>query len=117
MNKVKNRLPPKRQRTFKNFSYVEFENEVKKINWLVLLQHTKSDDALKSFYDTIEKLLDEMAPYKTLSKKEQNLQQRPWISGDILSEMHTRDEIHKKNLNAKNVLTKGNLFSAYKKKK
>ena len=37
-----------------------------------------------------------MAPYKTVSKKEQNLQQRPWFSGDILSEMHTRDEIHKK---------------------
>ena len=51
-----------------------------------------SDDALKSFCNTIEKLLDEMAPYKTWSKKEQNLQQRPWISGVILNEMHIRDQ-------------------------
>ena len=57
-----------------------------------------------------------MAPYKTLSKKEQNLQQRPWVSDDILNEMHTRDEIHKKFMKEKNVLRKGNLFSEYKKK-
>ena len=117
LKKPKNILSPKRQRTFKNFSYVEFENELNNINWSVLLQNKKSDDALKSFYDTIEKLLDEMAPYKTLSKKEQNLQQRPWVSGDILSEMHTRNEIHKKFIKEKKFLTKGNLFSEYKKKR
>ena len=99
---------------FKNFSYVEFENELNDINWSVLLQNKKSVDALKSFYDTIEKLLDEMAPYKTLSKKEQNLQQRPCVSGDILSEMHTCDEIHKKFMKEKMFKHR---FSEYKKKR
>ena len=55
-----------------------------------------SDEALKFFYDSIEGLLDEMAPYTTLNQKEQNLQQRPWFTSDILNEMKIRDELHKK---------------------
>ena len=35
-----------------------------------------------------------MAPIKTLKSKEQKLQQRPWITGDILDEMHNR-KLHK----------------------
>ena len=62
-------------------------------------------------------LLEEMALYKTLSKKEQNLQQRPWISGDILNEMHIRDQNVKNFMIEKNAVKKENLFSLYKKKR
>ena len=59
----------------------------------------------------------EMAPYKTLSHKEQNLIQRPWISSDILAEMNCRDELHKKYfLSEKNKEIKLLFFPDYKKK-
>ena len=40
---------------------------------------------MSNFYFKIEKLLDEMAPVKKLTKKEISLQQRPWITPDILT--------------------------------
>ena len=59
-----------------------------------------------------------MAPYKTLSKKEQSLQQRPWISGDILNEMHIRDQNLKNFMSEKKCCKKGKLiFSVQEKEK
>jgi len=36
-----------------------------------------------------------MAPFKTLTKKEQHLAQRPWINSDILEKINERDKSHK----------------------
>ena len=58
-----------------------------------------------------------MAPYKTLNKKEQKLQQMPWISGDILNYMHERDELHKIFLAEKDIVEKDILFNSFKKKR
>ena len=52
-----------------------------------------------------------MAPYKTLNKTEQKLQQMPWISGDILNYMHERDKLHKTFIVEKDIL-----FNSFKKK-
>ena len=100
-NKGKNIPFPRKQRNFKNFSYIEFGEELNLFDWPTLLSDKNSDEALTFFYNSIEGLLDEMAPYKTLSQKEQNLQQRPWITSDILNEMNIRDELHKKYLSEK----------------
>ena len=114
-SKRKNIPSPCKQRNFKNFSYVEFGEELSLFDWPTLLSGKNSDDALKFFYDSIEGLLDEMAPYKTLNRKEQNLQQRPWITSDILNEMNIRDELHKKYLSENNNNFKSIFFSDYKK--
>ena len=92
---------PRKQRNFKNFSYIEFENDLNLFDWPHLLSDKNSDEALQFFYETIEGLLNEMAPYKTLSHKEQNLIQRPWILRDIVAEINCRDELHKKYLSEK----------------
>ena len=43
----------------------------------------------------IDKLLDEMAPVKRLSQKENGLKQRPWITPEILTSMYERDKLYK----------------------
>ena len=43
----------------------------------------------------IEKILDEMAPVKKLTKKEIGLQQRPWITPDILAFINERNKFYK----------------------
>ena len=60
---------PRKQRDFKNFSYVEFGEEFSLFDWPTLLSGKNSEEALKFFYDKIEGLLDELAPYKTLNQK------------------------------------------------
>ena len=46
-----------------------------------------TNQKFKNFYDQIDKLLDEMAPIKKLTKKEQGLKKRPWITYGILTSM------------------------------
>ena len=108
---------PIKQRSFRNFSYAEVEEELGKLDWQTLLANKNCEDAFSFFYRAIEKLLDEMAPYKTLNKKEQNLLQRPWISIEILEKMHIRDDAHKSFLKEKNSLVRANLFDIFKKKR
>jgi hypothetical protein len=43
----------------------------------------------------VERLLDEMAPIKKLTQKEQGLKNRPWITSGILTSMRARDKLYK----------------------
>ena len=58
-----------------------------------------------------------MAPYRTLSKKEQHLAQRPWINSDILEKIHERDLIHKSYLNTIEQPKRNEIFALYKQKR
>ena len=51
-------------RSYRNFSQLEFEEDLKQIEWETLLLDKSSDESLAIFYGTIEQLLDEMAPVK-----------------------------------------------------
>lgn len=53
-----------------------------------------SNTSCHKFYNEITKLLDEMAPYKKLTKKELSLKQKPWISPGILKSMTVRDKLY-----------------------
>ena len=66
------------------------------------------------FYDKTLKLLDEMAPFKKLTKKEINLQQKPWISKGILNSMKKRDTFYKDFIKEKNPVNKERLHRIYK---
>ena len=50
---------------------------------------------MSKFYYKIEKLVDEMAPVKKLTKKEIGLQQHPWITPDILTTINKRNKLYK----------------------
>ena len=78
-------------RGFKNFNPNEFSNELKLINWNQILHGKSSPEALKIFYGVIEKLLDEMAPRKRLTKKELDSYKRPWVTFGLLKSMEERD--------------------------
>ena len=117
LKKAKHASVPLKQRTFRNFNNDEFINEIKKFDWNSLLLGKNLDDSFSIFYKSIEKLLDEMAPIKTLKSKEQKLQQRPWITGDILEEMHNRDNLYKLFKAEHNPQKKNEIWATYKKKR
>ena len=79
-NKPKQRKVPRYGRSYKNFNEDEFNNELKKINWNELFRNQTSKQCTSLFYNTIERLLDEMAPVTRLTRKETNLLKRPWVT-------------------------------------
>ena len=58
-----------------------------------------------------------MAPFKTLTKKEQHLAQRPWINSDILEKINERDKIHKTFLKTVEQPKRSEIFDLYKLKR
>ena len=94
--KTSNKKEVKYGRSYKHFNQNEFENELKKIDWNLIFLGKNSEGALDAFYKTIEKLLDEMAPIRRLTKKEIDLLKRPWITSGLLKSINGRDTTYKK---------------------
>ena len=59
----------------------------------------------------VTKLLDEMAPYKKLTKREIRLQHKPWITSGILISMAKRDIFYKDFITEKYPIKKERLGS------
>ena len=53
-----------------------------------------TNSSTKNFFNNVNKLLDEMAPVKKLTRKEKGLFERPWITSGILTSMRTRDLLY-----------------------
>ena len=105
------------KRSFKNFNPNEFTEELKRIDWVHLLHGKSSSDAFNSFYATIEKLLDEMAPVKRLTRRELKTFKKPWITFGLLKSMSERDKIYKLFLKEKNSDEKSKLWLDYRQKR
>ena len=70
---------------------------VRSTNWdeICMLSMNDANASFKSFYDTLNFHLDEMAPYKKVSRKEFRLMRKPWITKDILRKCNERDSLLK----------------------
>ena len=109
---------PQKGRSFKNFNQNEFKNELSAIDWESLLSNTNNGNAcFKIFFDKIESLLNEMAPIKILSKREQTLKRKPWLTVGILKSIRSRDILHKEYLKEKNAVKKQIFLKKYKLKR
>ena len=104
-------------RNFKLFNNREFQEELLKINWDENFLNKGTDDCTEFLVNKIEHLLDEMAPYKRLSKREINLKQRPWINHEILEIINERDNFHKQYIKENDPIRKSIIFRIYKSKR
>ena len=104
----------RRGRSYRNFNHDEFDKELLNINWELLFRNKNCDEKILIFLDKINRLLDEMAPIRKLTKKEMDLKQNPWLTTGILKSIKARYYIYKKFLNAKDPLRRQNLFREFK---
>ena len=116
-DKPKPNKAPRYGRSYKNFNEEIFHNEIKQKDWNKLFENKSSESCMNTFYNTIEQLLDEMAPVKRLTKKEVNLLKRPWITKGILISIKNRDKIHKEYLKCKETNRKDQIYKIYKRKR
>ena len=84
------------KKDFKNFNNREFEEVViNGQNWeeICMIRIGDASASFKSFHDTVNYHLDEMAPSYEVSKKELKLILKPWITKEILAKCDKRDDI------------------------
>jgi hypothetical protein len=102
-------------RNWRVFNKREFADELSNINWEdVSDANIDTSTSLTNFYKRVTTLLDEMAPFKTPTKREIKLQQKPWITNGILRSMAKRDIFHKDYVKEKDPVKKERLGSIYR---
>ena len=105
------------KKDFENFNEREFEEVViDGLNWdeICMIRIGDASASFKSFHDTVNFHLDEMAPDRILSNKELKLMLKPWITQEILTKCDKRDELLKKFKNEKNLDTANQIYKEYK---
>ena len=80
------------ERNFKNFSEHEFQDIMKSTGWNNILMIDKNDPnhSMNNLHLFINNILDILAPYKKLSKKELKLKTKQWINNETLFFMNKR---------------------------
>ena len=116
---LKNSVPHKiniYERNFKNFNEREFEETLKELNWNNILKTEDKDPnkSMDNFYQQINYLLDEFAPYKKITKKQFRLKSKPWINNEILTKIKQRDKLFHKYCKEKDSNKKVELHNEYK---
>ena len=81
------------KRDFSKFNEKSFLDDLSIQNWE---QHTDTDEQYKYFLIKLEGCIDRHAPLKKLNKKEQKLQNKPWITPKIIKKIKHRNEIFSK---------------------
>ena len=104
------------ERNFKNFNDREFEETLKSLNWNKILKIDNKDPnkSMDNFYQQINYLLDEFAPFKKITKKQFKLKLKPWINKQILDQINQRDKLFHKYCKEKDPNIKNELYNNYK---
>ena len=82
-----------RKRIFKDFNDKKFQQKLEESNLDEILSCTDVNDATKILVDKISKVLDEMAPIKTIQTRTNYV---PWLSEDTKGLQQERDDAQKK---------------------
>ena len=105
------------KKDFENFNEREFgEVVIDGLNWdeICMIRIGDASASFKSFHDTVNFHLDEMAPDRLVSNKELKLMLKPWITQEILAKCDKRDELLKKFKNEKNSDSATVIYKEYK---
>jgi len=105
-----------KERSFKHFNEREFKEALQHLDIDSILDLNKNDPnkSLENFYNNLNYILDEMAPYKQLNKYEIKLKKKPWIDAEVQFLMWKRDKIFTKFRKSSGVNVKQRLYSEYK---
>ena len=84
-------------RNWKKFNRDQFTNHFKSINWDQVLDIEKGDaeNSFTNFFNSVNALVDQYAPLKSLSKSKIKKSHKPWITKGILTSIHKRDKLLK----------------------
>mgnify|MGYP001800502907 CR=1 FL=1 len=104
------------QRNFSKFDKEKFSKDLGKIEFQKLLNECHSDINLcfDKFYKITNNIADKHAPFRQVTKKEQSLQLKPWITKEIRHLIWERDKLFSKYCRAKDIRKKFELHEKFK---
>ena len=118
LDRIKLPKTAKFARNWRIFNKNEFKEELFKIDINPIFNPlVGTDESFDFFYKKTEKLLDEMAPLKKLSKKEIGLKQSPWITFGLITSMKDRDYLYRMYIKEKKREEKARYHSLFKSKR
>ena len=82
-----------KKRSFKNFDSKDFIEEVRKLQWFDIYMTENLDEAVELLTEKLTKILDKMAPIKTIQTR---ANYAPWISGETKQKIKERNDAQKK---------------------
>ena len=91
-------------RDFSTFDQIALYNEVKVIDWREILSNCHDPNSLfNKFHSTISKVIDKHIPIKKVSKKEQKIKTKPWITKGIRTAIQVKNHWFKKFIKTRSV--------------
>ena len=80
------------KRDFSKFVGDEFKQDLLSHDWSQIYNSTDTNSSFKYFFESLNNLLNEHAPLKTLTKREVTLKSKPWIDFELQKLMRQRDK-------------------------
>jgi hypothetical protein len=91
------KIQKQRKRNYKNFKEEKFVQEIISTDFMEAFNDQDDVNILYTkFHEKFIKIIDNNAPYKTLSGKETKQQTKPWITKAILKSLITKNKYYKK---------------------
>ena len=105
------------KRNFDNFDNNKLKEHLRKIDWINEIWKKGNDinEIFETFYKTLNEIVDRHAPLSKVTKKERNLQSKPWINKEIKHLMWKRDKLFRKCCAYKNETQKKLIHEEFKK--
>ena len=77
----------------KNFNQDKYLEDLKEIANLNLLQYKNANVMFNVYQDKLINIIDKHIPYRILSRKEQKLNLKPWITKSILNSIKKKNKL------------------------
>ena len=80
--------------------------DIQNMDWSYATQNNDANLGFEIFPRLFKKSLDKHAPLKTVSKKDERVLQKPWITNGIKTSIKTKDKLYKQMIKQKDALLK-----------
>ena len=85
-------------RDMKNFNKEQYLKYLENIKNLYVIQYKSTNDMYNVFHTAFLQVIDKKSPYKTLSKSERKVREKPWITKSILQSIKIKNKLYNKSI-------------------
>ena len=81
-------------RNMSHFNEIIYKKDLEELKRLDILKHKTVNEMLNTFHEKLLEIIDKNAPFRTLSKREKKLREKPWITKGILQSIRIKNNLY-----------------------
>ena len=81
-------------RDMSHFSEINYKKNLEELQRLDILKHKTVNEMLNAFHEKLLEIIGKNAPFRTLSKREKKLREKPWITKGILQSTRIKNNLY-----------------------